>query len=181
MWSRAVRIIAMAAIGGAIVAGCSTPAPGTSTSSGTHQESHTQGILTYTVRWHVHKGRVQIVGFRASFTTCHRAWIFFSTCGQGLVNPQVTFAVYAPAGVRLWGQSAPVTRQPDHMTVARQLEHMTAADTLWLPAGGSLAATFPQGSYFRVQLYGFNDWSGATAGGDEFYRVAGTWGSTVLS
>jgi hypothetical protein len=180
MWSRVARMIGLVAIGGAIVAGCSTSPASTATAFGSHLDSHTQGILTYAVKWRVRNGQVRIDGFRASFKTCHRTWIFFSTCGRGLVNPQVSFAIYSPTDARLWNQIVPVTRKPDHMTLARQLEHMTAAGTLWLPKGGVLAVTFPQGSFLRVQLYGFNDWNGVEAGGDQFYRVAGTGSSAVL-
>jgi hypothetical protein len=179
-WIRGSRTVGLIAVSVAVTAGCSTSTAATTIASGLHQESHKAGILTYSIEWRIEDGRVQLDGLRAAFTTCHRKWIFFSTCDRGLVNPQVSFVIYAPNNERLWSQNAPVTRQPANMTLTRQLKRVTASAITWLPKDGDWRRMFPRGSYLRVELFGFDDWNSVEEGGDQFYQVAGARSSTLL-
>ena len=176
VWSRVARMVGAVATVSAVATGCSASPTTDTPAVGSHSQSHTQGMLTYWVKWHVDKDGIRIEGFRARFTTCHHVWIFFSECRPALVKPMVSFAIYAPRQsrdtplTRLWGQTVRIP----------PANHVVTNGTPWLPKGSQLATTFPPGSYFGVQLYAFNDWNSVQFGGDQYYRVANANGGIVL-
>ena len=184
LWSRRARCLAAAGAACIVVTGCSisvsppasAPAPGVARGMGSHTASWTAGVLTYWLRWHGTKGGIQVDGLRATFTTCHRVLFFFTGCQRGLVNPEITFGIYAGStisqrGKRLWDQD---------VSVSSSFRPLSAGGTVWLPKGQRIATIFPSGSILSVGLWGFNDWSAPGEGGNQWYRAPNSHGVVIL-
>jgi hypothetical protein len=132
-------------------------------------------MLTYSLRWHGTKRGIQIEGFRATFTTCHQAFLV-TKCDRGLVRPEVTFAVFAEAkddqpGKRLWHKD---------VAISNTFNVLKAGATPKLPSNTPVASTFPPGSVLDVRLWGFDDWNAVEQGGNQWYRVPGSNGVVIL-
>jgi hypothetical protein len=116
---------------------------------GSYSGTQVSGVLTDSVRWQVTPKGIRLTSVRARFSTCHRAWIFFSECGPDLNQPTLTFGVWAPGKFgqrprRLWTQTVILSRA----------DHVRSGSCSWRQPH---AKTFPHGAYFGIELYTRSD------------------------
>jgi hypothetical protein len=124
---------------------------------GSYSGSQAAGVLTDSVKWQVTAEGIRLTSVRAQFSTCHRAWIFFSECNPGLNQPRLKFGIWTPPRIGqrlkpLWTQTVTLSRA----------DHVTSGTYSWRQ---QLTRTFPHGAYFSIELYSRSNQT------DQFYGV----------